>query len=228
MLGSAGGIKSKVLRSIYVLIAGCVCGFYIYISECRSILLCLLAFVSLYLFKKRTFSQSFLRKIICLSQAGSLIFVLLYLYLYRHSFDIELSLFGKSFYSGRQIVWGSAFDLFLQHPIIGSGASVRLKSVANTVTASAHNTVMSLLYIFGAVPTASYFLFMGKRYDNSMPYTPYRLNQFAVIATLLITFFESFYTESYLGFLFMLFFIPEFIPIESTIDAKRSGILNDT
>ena len=210
-------IKYKFLKFIGILVVGGVCGLYIYVSECRSVLLCLLVFLFLCFFKKRTFKQSTFRKMICASQIASLVFVAFYLYLYRQSFSsVEIDLFGKSFFSGRQIVWQSAFDVFLQHPVIGSGASVELESVKNMLTVSAHNTIMSILYIFGIVPTICFLLFLGKKYDNVTVYKPYRMNQFVVVSTLIITFLESFYMESYLGFLFMLFFIPEFAIKEST------------
>ena len=166
---------------------------------------------------------------ICASQIASLVFVAFYLYLYRQSFSsVEIDFFGKSFFSGRQIVWQSAFDVFLQHPVIGSGASVELESVKNTLTVSAHNTIMSILYIFGIVPTICYLLFLGKKYDNVTVYKPYRMNQFVVVSTLIITFLESFYMESYLGFLFMLFFIPEFAIKESTAVRYIEKNIHDT
>lgn len=222
-------IKYKFLKFIGILVVGGVCGLYIYISECRSVLLCLLVFLFLWFFKKRTFKQSTFRKMICASQIASLVFVAFYLYLYRQSFSsVEIDFFGKSFFSGRQIVWQSAFDVFLQHPVIGSGASVELESVKNTLTVSAHNTIMSILYIFGIVPTICYLLFLGKKYDNVTVYKPYRMNQFVVVSTLIITFLESFYMESYLGFLFMLFFIPEFAIKESTAVRYIEKNIHDT
>lgn len=216
-------IRSRILKLISILVVGGVCGLYTYISECRSVLLCLLVFLFLCFFKRRTFKQSTFRKMICASQIASLVFVAFYLYLYRQSFSpVEIDLFGKSFFSGRQIVWQSAFDVFLQHPVIGSGASVELESVKNTLTVSAHNTIMSILYIFGIVPTICYLLFLGKKYDNVTVYKPYRMNQFVVVSTLIITFLESFYMESYLCFLFTLFFIPEFV-IKESIAVRHVG-----
>ncbi len=211
-------IKSKFLKFVGILVISGICGLYIYISECRSVLLCLLVFLFLCFFKKSTLKQSAFRRVVCLSQVASFVFVAFYLYLYRQSFNsVEIGIFGKSFFSGRQIVWQSAFDVFLRHPIIGSGASVELESVKNILTVSAHNTIMSILYIFGIVPTICYLLFFGKKYDNATVYKPYRMNQFVAVSTLIITFLESFYMESYLGFLFMLFFIPEVVIKEPTV-----------
>ncbi len=200
-------IKEFYVRLIVQIAVTIICSYYVIVSDCRSAMLAIIVFFICYLFKKKTIKQKKFKNIVMVSQICSILFVLVYLYAYKYPTFATLQLLGKSLYSGRQIVWGSAWDVALQYPLIGSGGAVELLGVAGTHTTSAHNTVMSLLYMFGFIPTVFYFVFMGKKYDKFSKSEPCRLNQFAVLGTLVITVFETFYMESYLGCLAMLFFM---------------------
>lgn len=207
-------IEDIGLRIVYFLPVFIVCTYFFVISECRSIFLALILFFLFYIFKRSKFNESSLRTIIFISQICSFLFVIFYIFLYRSEAELGLGLFGKTFFSGRQIVWESAFNVFFEHPFIGAGNSVYLNGVGDSFTRSAHNTVMSILYVFGLLPTVCFYLFFGKKYDRKTIYRTSRFSQFVVISTLIITFLESFYMESYLGFLFMLFHIIEFVDMK--------------
>ncbi len=214
-------MEKKLLKICYLLIVFAVCLHFFIISECRSIFIALTLFCFLYTFKRTIWKEVSVRKTIFISQIISVLFVIFYIFLYRIGATFKIDIFGKSFFSGRQIVWSSAFKAFFKNPFFGSGNSVYLESVQNTVTASAHNTVMSILYEFGLIPTVCFYLFFGKKYDKKTIYQTCRFNQSVIISTLIITFFESFYMESYFGFLFMLFYIIEFVDIK---DRKHQKI----
>lgn len=202
------GVKSRVLRASLCGVSTVTCIYYILISECRSALLAVVVFLLLSLFKKMSFNEITFRKLLLFIQMGSLLFVVSYLYLYHISVNISVGLWGKSFFSGRQIVWSSAFDIIASHTIIGAGNSAPLDGVGGSHTLSAHNTVMSILYVFGLIPLVCFYSFFGKKYDKGNCCKQNRFGQFVILSIMVITYLESFYMESYLCFIFMLFFIP--------------------
>lgn len=202
----------KVLGISFISLA---CGYHIYLSGCRSALLGTLIFVGLLFVRKKAFSQETFRTFLLLSQIGSILFVDIYIILSRFSFVSEFTIFHKTLFSGRQTLWISVFKIFSKHPIFGSGGAIFLDDGQTT---SAHNTIMSILYLFGSIPTICYLCFIGKKYDKGENSTQCKLNQFAALSMLIVSYLESFYMESYLGFLSLLFFIPE--KSESTAEVK--------
>lgn len=201
-------IRSLFLRVICISISSFICAYCMWLSECRSVLLAVVLFLLIFLLKKRPFKQITLRRIVLITQICSFLFVLIYLYLYSISYDIDLDIWGKSFFSGRQIVWNAVFEVVEQFPIVGSGGTIAIYSINGSQTVSAHNTVMSVLYVFGVIPAVFYYVFLGRKYDESSRCRQNRFCQSVVLSTLIITFVESFYMDSYLCFIFMLFFIP--------------------
>ncbi len=228
-------IKNRICKALGVISVVGSCFYFILISECRSVLFSVSIFIILNaLIKQQIDSKTFYR-VVSLSQIFSLLFVACYLILYNCSININLDFFGKTFFSGRQTVWQSVFDLFLKHPLIGSGGKETLKSVNGTVTTSAHNTLLSIIYIFGAIPTCCFFSFWGKKYDKAQT-NPRRVNQIIVLSVVVITFLESFYMESYLVFLSVLFFLPELkcrcnleqennVKLRSSYDTENNSLL---
>lgn len=95
-------------------------------------------------------------------------------------------------------VWKDAFSLIWEHPFFGSGTDIKMN-----LSDSAHNTVLSILKTIGLIPLVSYIVCFGRRNisNNTKPYR--KVSQMAVLSSLIIAFFESFYTESYISLAFL-------------------------
>lgn len=195
----------KVLLTIVTLCLLVLLGYYIWISGCRSALLALVIFFVLFFVKKQPFQYYNFLKITTIILLASIIFVWMYLSLSERTSNSTI--LGKSLFSGRQIVWKSALELFNKSPIIGNGTSVMLHSVHSTSTASAHNTILSILYTIGIIPAITFVYWIVRRVKlNCGIYN--RVAQFAFLSSLVVCFFESFLIESRLYLLFLLFLIP--------------------
>lgn len=181
-----------------------LCAYYIYRSDCRSALLAFLLFLTLKVIKKRPFSDRNNKYLTRLAWIGGLLFALLYVYLY--TLIPNLTILGKPLYTGRQIVWTSAFELIKKYWLFGSGTDFALATINNQVTQSAHHTLLSLWRCLGVLPTLSVILLCGKQ-SRGKNVKRNKTAQFAFLACLVITLFESFFMEQFLYTLFISFLI---------------------
>ena len=101
----------------------------------------------------------------------------------------------------RVYIWEAAFDLIKKYPIFGSGTEIQMAMLD-----SAHNTVLSWMKTIGLIPTVTYAFFLARRRPDTKG-TYSKVAQIAVIASLLVSFFESFYADSMFCMSFMLFFL---------------------
>ena len=111
-----------------------------------------------------------------------------------------INILGKSLFTGRETVWQSAFGLISESTIFGNGTDFLLDTVGGNKTASAHNTLLSIWYTLGVIPTATVAFFFvnggGEKRD--------KVTQLALLSSLFICFFESFYADPTIA----LFFLP--------------------
>lgn len=183
-----------------------ICFYYIWRSECRSAMMSVVIFIMLLSLKKQAFKYRMFRGITIVAFGASICFSIFYsTYFFEHYQNIEI--FGKSLFSGRQIVWKSAWDAYINSPILGNGSSVILKSVHGSVTASAHNTMLSIMYTLGTIPTISFIYMLTRRFRVNEFKHYNRIPQFIFISSLFVSFFESFFTEAKLYLLFMVFLL---------------------
>ena len=167
-------------------------------AGCRSVLLTAIIFVILYIALRkpipyRTFYLIVLAVIIC-----SFGFTIVYsMYIERLGLG---EVMGRDSLS-RVYIWEAAFDLIKKYPIFGSGTEIQMAMLD-----SAHNTVLSWMKTIGLIPTVTYAFFLARRRpDTEGTYS--KVAQLVVIASLLISFFESFYADSMFCMSFMLFFL---------------------
>ena len=209
----------KSIRNVAILIITCICIYYIWISNCRSALISIIIFDLLAVLKTKPFQYKTFRMTTIILLVISIIFTYIYIFIYNNESLNQTELFGKSLFTGRQIVWKSAWDTYKRSPIIGNGTSLKLNTIGENKTESAHNTMLSILYTIGIIPAISFiYLLSKKENDSSIRYS--RLSQFAFVSSLYVAFFESFYTESRLYLLYLLFLIPMTVE-NSKIESER-------
>lgn len=63
--------------------------------------------------------------------------------------------------SGREIIWGIAWEMFLNHPLLGSGP-MHFAVTINSIAASPHNHLIQLIGEWGAPATVLFLLMTGK------------------------------------------------------------------
>lgn len=170
--------------------------------ESRSVLISLVLFLLLALFFKHGIKYDTYKNLTVGILLSSLLFLFVYILMYERLGDIQI--LGKSLYTGREIIWGSALDIIERYPIFGCGNLLKFDSIHGTMTYSAHHTIIGLWKILGIVPTLTFmFSFVNRSYRQEGSVT-LRLPMLATISMLPICFFESFYTEAAL----YLFFVP--------------------
>lgn len=196
------GILTYLLEIVFVGIFV----YYIYLSNSRTTLGALVVFFFLLLFTKKSFSTRAVRFTTTIVLLLSLAMIPIYIYMANSS--VEVLVLGKELFSGRQYVWQSAWRHFCQSPLIGKGTSVALESVNDTMTVSAHNTLLSIMYTLGLVPTVSFVIMITRRQADKVHYKYDRTAQMAFLSCLTLSFFESFFTDTHFSMFFLLFLLP--------------------
>ena len=180
---------------------------WLWTSSSRASLGAMVLFFLLCMFKRRPFSYRTMRWLVGVGLCVSLAIVPIYIELASNG-NFALKILGKSIFSGRQIVWQSAWDTYLKSPLIGTGTTYVLQGVGKSVTVSAHNTLLSILYVLGIIPTISFMLMITRRLPACQGNAYHRVSQFAFLSSLVLTFFESFYTDAYFYILFLILLLP--------------------
>jgi O-antigen ligase len=135
----------------------------------------------------------------------SIAFTFVYILLYENFSN--LTILGKRLFTGREIVWTSAFEHIKNSFLIGNGTDVVLDTVGGGTTVSAHNMLLSLWYTLGLVPVGTTVFFFVNKLKGKEGAVVDKISQLAFIATLFVCFFESFYTDPNIQIFFLLFLI---------------------
>jgi O-antigen ligase len=140
---------------------------------------------------------------------GILIFSLAFTFIYVFASErlSDVSLLGKDLFTGRQIVWQSAFGLISESPLFGNGTDYLLDTVAGEKTASAHNTLLSIWYTLGVIPTATVAFFFVNRGREDASCKRDKITQISLLSSMIISFFESFYLDPTIGIFFLFFLL---------------------
>ena len=182
-----------------------ICGYVICLSFCRSAIISLAVFIGLLSFcriYKGDIPYFHYKTASVVILVLSLAFTLVYVYLsYKIS---DLKILGKDLFSGREIIWQSAYGLISESPIIGHGTDVLLNTVDGAKTTSAHNMLLSFLYTLGAVPTITIISLFVNRNGRGDEYKRHRITEMSLIASLFVCFFESFFADPTLQIFFSL------------------------
>lgn len=190
-------------RLVFLSLTILVFGYLIYLTACRSAMISLAVFL-LFLLLGRIYKRDIPYFVYKFFSVGILILSLLFTFAYVIlSEKLEgIEVLGKSLFTGRETVWQSAFGLISESAIFGNGTDFLLDTVGGNKTASAHNTLLSIWYTLGVIPTATVTFFFVNGGDGEAKRD--RVTQFALLSSLFICFFESFYADPTIA----LFFLP--------------------
>ncbi len=183
-------------------------------SKCRSATLAAIAFIGLYFLTRTYIRYGYYYVFVVLIVVASGIFTIYYV---NNIVDMEITdiMGGNAF--NRLGTWQSAFSLIDRYPVFGSGTDMKMG-----IYDSAHNTVLSIIKTIGIIPTITYGFVLVKRFNNKIA-TYSRVAQIAVISGLAVSFFESYYVESYFCIVFLLFLVnPE---TEAESDTEDNSLL---
>lgn len=196
---------SKRAKGFVKFISAVLFAVKIYSYESRSILISFALFWILCLLLKKGIKYSKLKGIVVSVLVISVLFSFAYVLLYDKLGDVRI--LGKSLYTGRELIWKSAFEQIFKHPIFGSGNTVQFNSVNGTTTYASHHTLLGLWKILGIIPLGTFlFCFIRKRSAKAAAYE-LNLPKIIIISVLPICFFESFYIDAAIYVYFALFLL---------------------
>lgn len=193
--------KRTILEIILIL----TYGYNIWFYGARSAIVSLIVFIICIVLIKNAIPYSVYKRAITITLFVSLLFPIIYLSTIDR-FNIYEFL-GKGI-SSRRIVWAGCVNIIKEHPLLGVGndISIQMRS-SGELTTSMHNTLLGLWKILGLIPTIT-FAMTCINHDNTVYDNKKMLvSQLAFISTLIICFFESFYTEELLYLAFLPFLI---------------------
>lgn len=193
------------LKGLLFVVLSVFAGYYIITCNSRTALVAVIFFWILCIFVRKPIKNNAYRKISVILLLLSLLFPLIYIGLSGHVTNFQF--LGKSFFSGRQNVWGDALEAIKEYPIFGSGNDIMMTNVAGTYTSSSHNMLLGMWKMFGIIPTFTTAFFLVNNNNNASFGERNRIAQFAFLSSLICCFFESFYTYSHLYLFFALFLI---------------------
>ena len=161
----------------------------IYMTECRSALLAVIAFFLLknFPFINRVIASKSSLILKCITVIG-IIFPLIYVYLYQNNFNFTLPFTEKSLYTGREYLWNIMLQALMTEPtgfILGLGTNH--VTPAGVVIGNYHNWYFGTLYTFGIIIFVLYFYYLI--YNIAKIKKPNIV--FAFIALFIIGFFET-------------------------------------
>ncbi len=148
----------------------------------------------------------------------------LYVGLYELGVGIDLTFFGKSFYSGRQKIWSEAFALLKNNIILGFSNKV---TFTEREFSSLHNSLLSVLCyfgIFGLVANIAVFFAAFKRICTGYA----RIASLALISCTVIMAFETLTTDWSLLWPLCLIFLSANGEIGAKPMRRREVISHDT
>lgn len=157
----------------------------------RGAFIILTCFIFLFYIIKGSFVKS--KKIYTLlwvlATFGSLVFVMFYTILGKTGFNMELPIFYKNIFSGRENIWYEFFTYFRQKPLTGIGTNLTIESFFEF---NVHNAMYDILVIHGIIVFLLTMYFIFKRF---LSFREKALNNKIVllaVCALLSVFFESF------------------------------------
>ena len=178
-----------------------LCTMMVNVLGCRSALLFFIAYVILSLFKKIFVNDNkLIRKICIIFLLVSVSLPIFYIFLYTKIGNFEIM--GKSFFSGRELVWLEAYKQIKISPVIGSGTQFILEYGKNA-TDSTHNMLLGMWKNVGIIPMVSTIFYYT---SQKRPKTESNI-VISFIAIIIIACFESFLMDSRLYLLFLLAFL---------------------
>lgn len=124
------------------------------------------------------------------------IFLLSYVLLPNTTFgiflnDLSISLFNKSFFSGREKIWSELWDYILNSPMIGHGISVDSNHIDN-ISTSAHNQYLQIMLETGLIGILLFLTFLYLLWLLLLKNRKNFLGALSIAYFIAILFYESF------------------------------------
>lgn len=205
---------SKNVKVLLNLVAIVGFGLKILQLECRSVMIVFALFILVMIVIRNPLKYKTYKALTVIVMVASLLFVFVYLWLYRIVPNVHI--FGKSLFTGRQIIWGSAQEIIKEHIIFGCGNTIEFATINNLYTTTSHNTLVGIWKILGIIPVVSFITMLANKPASGKKFSFVKTSQFFFICSMIICFFESFYTDAAL-FVFYLLFLPMRIESENDI-----------
>lgn len=202
----------KAVIAVAKLVLAALFGYMIYTIGCRAALCAEAVFLVLSIIIRHPLDyRSFRRITVFMLTAFA---VLVFLAVFLGDWFESINLMGASLLTGRESVWKEALEHYASSPLIGKGTAVVFHASEYGETGSGHNTLVSIMYTLGTVPAISYLIILGRRLKIKQHLVYHRVAQLAFLSSLILSFFESFYTDSH-------FLIPFLILLLSPYSINR-------
>lgn len=205
---------SKNVKIFLNLVAIVGFGLKILQLECRSVMIVFALFILAMIVIRHPLKYKTYKALTVIVMVTSLLFVFVYLWLYQNVPNVQI--FGKSLFTGRQIIWGSAQEIIKEHIIFGCGNTIEFATINNLYTTTSHNTLVGIWKILGIIPVVSFITMLANKPASGKKYSFVKTSQLFFVCSMIICFFESFYTDAAL-FVFYLLFLPMRIESENDI-----------
>lgn len=127
--------------------------------------------------------------LISLASLGSLVFVFFYTMLGKTGFNMELPIFYKNIFSGRENIWYEFFTYFIKKPLTGIGTNLTIESFFEF---NVHNAMYDILVIHGFIVFAMTMYLLFKRFLSFREKAIDNKIVLVAICVLLSVFFESY------------------------------------
>lgn len=155
--------KNLLSKIIYFTIL-CIVGYLLYLTESRASLMAYIFFCSMLLLPPVIYGRrNNLIAIMIMLTVGSLLYAILYVYLWRESAvdaDIISAMVdntGKQLFSGRQNIWQECIELWKHNVLWGVGSNIQLYSFD---VVNLHNSMLNIFVIYGSIVGALMIYYM--------------------------------------------------------------------
>lgn len=157
----------------------------------RGAFIILTCFIFLFYILKGCFvnSKKAYTVLISLASLGSLVFVFFYTMLGKTGFNMELPIFYKNIFSGRENIWYEFFTYFIKKPLTGIGTNLTIESFFEF---NVHNAMYDILVIHGVIVFAMTIYLLFKRFLSFREKATDNKIVLVAICVLLSVFFESY------------------------------------
>ncbi len=158
-------IKSnkKSLKLFYLLIL--IMNFILmYQTESRGSLLGFFVFILFLFILKFVKYKSVINIIVYAIVIGSIIFPLIYVYMWNNNIKVQIDYSDKNFYSGRQVIWSKILREFKEKPMYGVGSNFKFEDQDKL---NVHNSLFAILTIYGGI-NFLFFIFMFLHFLKSI------------------------------------------------------------
>lgn len=201
-------VKNKKIKYLFGTIVFIIIFYLIYRTKARTSLFAFLLFIIaiILLNKKSTFFRS--QGVFCFCIVFS--FVLTFVYINLYEILGSITILDKNIFSGRQNIWKEAFSLIKDNLFFGYDN----KYLFSGKFANAHNSLLSMLFMFGLIPTILAIATISKSFKMFSMKADLLVIKM-IYCCIFIMIFESLLTDANLYYYFTLLFIQKGVDNDS-------------